>query len=300
MMKNPLLDVRHISQIFSLGAGQTIEAVHDVSFAIQVHETVGLIGESGCGKSTLARILMGLYEPAAGDIYFKDMHISDHAVRKTQRRIIQREMHMIFQDADGALNPRMTAADSIREGLVLAGKWKNAKDGRQQIEELLRSVGLDRRYGQACPGELSGGQQQRVAIARCLGIAPSLIIADEPIAALDVSIQAQIINLLKDLQEQQHFSMLFIAHDLAVVRYISDRTAVMYGGRLVEISPTEELFQQPLHPYTKLLLASILKPDPAYERQKRVPAFDHSLLSLKGAMTEVMPGHFVLCHAGKA
>lgn len=293
-MSTPIVRIDHVKQYFSLARGYTIKAVDDVSLTIRPGETVGLIGESGCGKSTLARTIMGLYEPTEGTIFWHDQPISDPHVRRSQGLQVQRGLQMIFQDSDGALNPRMTAAEIIQEGLVLAKRCDTKAACAARIAELLRCVDLEPRYGDAYPGELSGGQRQRVAIARCLGVAPEVIIADEPIAALDVSIQAQILNLLQDLQERQHFAMLFIAHDLAVVRHVSQRVAVMYAGKIVETGPTEALFTQPAHPYTRILLASILKPDPDYERTKTIPPFDPAAFALDGKPVLVGPDHWVL------
>lgn len=293
-MSTPIVRIEHVKQYFPVTKEYTIKALDDVSLTIQPGETVGLIGESGCGKSTLARTIMGLYVPTEGTIFFHDQPISDSRVRRSQGLQIHRGLQMIFQDSDGALNPRMTAEEIIREGLVLAKRCQTQAECTQRVAELLQCVDLELRYGQAYPGELSGGQRQRVAIARCLGVAPEVIIADEPIAALDVSIQAQILNLLQDLQERQHFSMLFIAHDLAVVRHVSQRVAVMYAGKIVETGPTETIFTQPVHPYTRILLASILKSDPDYERTKTIPPFDTSTFALDGKTVLVGNDHWVL------
>lgn len=293
-MSTPIVRIDHVKQYFPINRDYTIKAVDDVSLTIQPGETVGLIGESGCGKSTLARTIMGLYAPTAGTIFFHGQPISDPCVRRSQGLQIHRGLQMIFQDSDGALNPRMTAAEIIQEGLVLAKRCQTQAECTRRIAELLQCVDLEPRYGDAYPGELSGGQRQRVAIARCLGVAPEVIIADEPIAALDVSIQAQIINLLQDLQAEKHFAMLFIAHDLAVVRHISQRVAVMYAGKIVEIGPTETIFTQPAHRYTKILLASILRPDPEYERTKQILPFDASTFALDGQLVLAGKDHWAL------
>lgn len=286
-----LLELRHLCQYFRLDGGHVLKAVDDVSLTIADGETLGLIGESGCGKSTLARTIMGLHEATSGELLFAGQNISTAALRQPWQKKLAKDLHMIFQDSDGALNPRMTGADSIREGLRLTHGHQGGEDAL--LTRLLHRVGLDDRYGAMYPADLSGGQRQRIAIARCLAVAPRLMIADEPIAALDVSIQAQIINLLKDLQAEQHFSMLFIAHDLAVVRHISQRVAVMYAGKLVEIGPTEAIFNHPGNAYTRQLLASILRPDPIYERQKIVPAYSRDDYDLDGELVETGPGHFV-------
>ena len=268
-MTVPILEVQHVSVSFAVEPAYTIQALEDVSFTVGENEIIGIVGESGCGKSTLARTLMGLYQPQQGHILFHGREISS-CLRHIQRTAAEkRSIQMIFQDADGALNPYMTAESLLKEALFLGKRCHDKREVDSIISQLLKQTGLDARCRQELPGELSGGQRQRVAIARCLGMQPEVIIADEPIAALDVSIQAQILNLLQRLQRQQHFAMLFIAHDLAVIRHICDRVMVLYGGHLVETGPTEELFCHPRHPYTRKLLQSILYPDPAYERGKR-------------------------------
>lgn len=252
--KGPLLEVEHITKTYHLLSGRQVQAVDDVSFFVEKDEIVGIIGESGCGKSTLARMIAGVLPWTSGDVYF-----NHHSVSPNERsQELRQDIHLIFQDSDGALNPRMTVEECLREGLSLSNCDTNEHD--RLLDELLADVGLEARHKDMYPGELSGGQRQRVAIARALACEPKLLIADEPIASLDVSIQAQIINLLLDLQKKRHFSMLFIAHDLSIVRYISDRVIVMYNGHIVESGTADEVFDHPEHEYTKTLLSSILTP----------------------------------------
>lgn len=285
-MTEELLRVENIKKYFPLPSGHILKAVDGVSFTLRENETVGIIGESGCGKSTLARVLSGAAEATGGTMYFQGQKVEHKRSRELYRSI-----HLVFQDSDGALNPRMSVYESLSEALTLSGRKE--KDKRGTIKELLHSVGLEERYGLSFPEELSGGQRQRVAIARALAVEPKLLIADEPIASLDVSIQAQILNLLLDVKEKEKFSMLFIAHDLAVVRHISDRTIVMYKGKIVEMADTEELFLHPRHNYTKILLASILTPNPRRERNKEVPKMESHQITCEGELTEVRPRHWV-------
>jgi ABC-type oligopeptide transport system ATPase subunit len=268
-MAGALLEVEHLRVDFPVTAAYTIHALADISFTAKPGEIIGLVGESGCGKSTLARTIMGLYQPCQGTIRFGGTVISSAERLIHRSDAVKRDIQMIFQDADGALNPYMTVEQLITEALVLGRRCRHQRDINSTISALLAQVGLEEWHRQELPGELSGGQRQRIGIARCLGMEPGLIIADEPIAALDVSIQAQILNLLQQLQRERHFTLLFIAHDLAVIRHICDRVFVMYEGRIVEAGPVERVFTQPQHTYTKKLLQSILYPDPVYERSKR-------------------------------
>lgn len=258
---NDILTVDHVSLSFAMPDGSRLAVLKDIGLSIGSGECVGLIGESGCGKSTLARLILGLYQAEAGRVIWNGAPSG---------------MHMIFQDSDGALDPRMTTRQILHEACRLAGR-PTAQAEEALFPRVLERTGLAPYYLDAYPGELSGGQRQRIAIARCIVTKPQLILADEPIAALDVSIQAQILNLLKDLQQEYGFSMLFIAHDLAVVRHLCQRIYVMYEGEIVESGTTEDVFNHPGHPYTKLLLASILRPDPIYERTKVLPPYDAEL-----------------------
>ena len=252
----PIIRTEHLSKAFCLDHGHEFYAVRDVSLVLHENEILGLVGESGCGKSTVARMLMNICQPTAGKIFFRGQEVS----ADSRPRELCQQMHMIFQDSDGALNPRMTAGQSVAEGLLLSGQKLTPPALRAKINALFAAVELSQRCQNAYPAELSGGQRQRVAIARCLGIRPQVIIADEPIAALDVSIQAQIINLLCRLQQEQHFSMIFIAHDLFVVHYLSHRIAVMHDGRIIEEGAAEKVYFQPEEGYTKQLLSSVLCP----------------------------------------
>ena len=288
-MAEVILEVEGLKQYFEISEELTIKAVDGVSFKIHDGEVFGLVGETGCGKSTIARAVSGIYRPTAGRILYRGLDTSERKVHETMHR----ECQMIFQDSGAALNPRMTVEKIIQEPLklnALTGGSDAASDG---VQSMLQKVGMDSMYMTKYPTELSGGQRQRVAIARSLIINPKLVIADEPIASLDISIQAQIINLFRELQSASGFSFLFIAHDLSVVRYISNRTGVMLHGRLVELAETEELFENPVHPYTRSLLSAIHVPDPLYERNKVFSEYDTGQ-PLGEEFVEKSPGHFVL------
>ncbi|SFB26298.1 oligopeptide transport system ATP-binding protein [Acetitomaculum ruminis DSM 5522] len=251
-----LIEAKNIKQHFKV-RDFIVKAVDDVSFGIAKGEVFGLVGETGCGKSTIARILSGIYKPDSGEVYYKNHPVSGKNKEALYVKQRQEEMQIVFQDSAAALNPKMTVEDIVLEPLLIRKKLTNKSDDRQKVVEMLEKTGLTADFLTKTPGELSGGQRQRVAIARSLIVEPKLIIADEPIASLDISIQAQIINLLKDLQEEENFSCLFVAHDLSVVRYISNRVGVMYMGKLVETGDTEELFNDPKGSYTKKLLSAI-------------------------------------------
>ncbi len=244
----------------------SIKAVDGVSFDIFRGETLGLVGESGCGKSTTGRAILQLYRPTAGQVFFEDVELT--ALKGERLRQMRRRMQMIFQDPYASLNPRMTVGDIIGEPLLVHNIAKG-KERRERVQELLRVVGLNPYFVNRYPHEFSGGQRQRIGVARALAVQPDFIICDEPISALDVSIQAQIINLLEDLQDQFHLTYLFIAHDLSVVRHISNRVAVMYLGKIVELTDRTELYENPLHPYTKALLSAVPIPDPVVEEKRQ-------------------------------
>ena len=297
-MKNPvLLSVRNYKQHFPINKSLTVHAVNGISFDLRKGEIFGLVGESGCGKSTVARAIMGIYTPTEGEICFKDFLISEKRSYREHKKDIQRNMQVIFQDSAAALNPRMKVADIIAEPLVINRVYPDKVRLRAEVDKLLTLVGLDTSYGNKFPAEISGGQRQRVAIARSIAVNPELIVADEPVASLDVSIQAQIVSLFQHLQRQHGFTFLFIAHDLSMVRYLCDRVGVMYEGRLVELAPAKELFGNPLHPYTRALLSASPVPDPVYERSKKIIPYTHETADLSGEWREILPEHFLLARS---
>lgn len=318
--KEPLLRVEHLKQYF-----KATKAVDDVSFEIKKGEVFGLVGESGCGKTTTGRSIIGLYDMTDGDVYFRGVRIgmgADAAKRRkaeikaakaagdeelvkklTEDSKIHKDLmtkiQMIFQDPVGSLDPRMTVREIIAEGLRIRGiRDKEFIDAK--VSEVLEMVGLVPEHAERYPHEFSGGQRQRIGIARAVVLQPDMIIADEPISALDVSIQAQVINLLNDLRESMGLTLMFIAHDLSVVKYFSDRIGVMYFGKMVELADADELFAHPLHPYTKSLLSAIPLPDPNYEKKRKrityVPALSHDYSVEGPSFREVAPGHFVYCN----
>ncbi|MEO8753499.1 MAG: oligopeptide/dipeptide ABC transporter ATP-binding protein [Casimicrobiaceae bacterium] len=273
-----VLDVIDLRKHFPVNAGlfrrevARVRAVDGVSFSIKRGATLALVGESGCGKTTVSRCILRALDPTSGEIRFtpKPGHAVDLAkLRRAELRPLRRHLQMIFQDPYASLNPRMTVGDIVAEPLLLAGMGKAAR--RDRVAELLDLVGLQPTARTRFPHAFSGGQRQRIGIARALALNPCLVVADEPVSALDVSVQAQIINLLLDLQDRLHLSMLFVAHDLSVVRHVSDVVAVMYVGRLVEVAPTAELYRAPRHPYTEALLAAIPKPDPGKRGERAAP-----------------------------
>ena len=264
-----LVDIRGLTKHFSLGAGRTVHAVDGVSLQIGERECVGLVGESGSGKSTLGRTLLGLYDKTAGEVYYRGERLPDRYGPADFRRHARR-MQMIFQDPYSSLNPRMTVGEIIAEGLTLTGASAGATGVGVEatVHEWLRRVGLEPAHASRYPHEFSGGQRQRVGIARALIMGPEFLVCDEPISALDVSVQAQVVRLLDELKASLGLTMLFIAHDLSMVRYVSDRMAVMYLGAIVEVGPSDDVYFRPKHPYTRVLLASNPEPDPSLERQR--------------------------------
>ena len=271
-MAEPLLEVRGLTHAFPLGRRAVLRAVDHVSFTLRRGEVLGLVGESGSGKSTIARCVMNLLRPQSGQILYRGIDICDRRVFRANRRMLQAERQIIFQDSGSSLNGRMRVCDIIAEPMRIQHIHPPRGSYRAEAEFQMRYVGLDAGYLDKYPGELSGGQRQRVAIARALSMEPELLVADEPVASLDVSIQAQIINLFRHLQEEHGFSFLFIAHDLSMVRHIADETAVMYLGTMVEYGPTEEVYGHPAHPYTQGLLSAVPVADPDYEKtHHRIP-----------------------------
>jgi oligopeptide transport system ATP-binding protein len=318
-----LLSVRNLKMHFPITQGiilqkqvGSVKAVDDISFDIKEGETLGLVGESGCGKSTTGRAILQLYKPTAGEVMYQGRDLIK--LNGGEMRRMRRQLQMIFQDPYASLNPRMTVGSIIGEPLEI----HNLAKGRaktERVQELLRTVGLNPYFANRYPHEFSGGQRQRIGIARALAVDPKFIVCDEPISALDVSIQAQIINLLEELQERLNLTYLFIAHDLAVVRHISDRVAVMYVGKIVEVTDRNTIFDDPLHPYTRALLSAIPIPDPVLEKRRtrmilvgdvpspvnppsgcrfnpRCPYAEENCRTDEPPLAEVRPGHYVACH----
>ncbi|PQP85100.1 ABC transporter ATP-binding protein [Paenibacillus sp. PCH8] len=263
----PLLEVKSLRQHFNLGKGNTLKAVNDISFHIRQGETLGVVGESGSGKSTTGRAILRLHEPTGGDVLFKGVPLQ--RLSASEMKTMRRHMQIIFQDPYASLNPKMRIMDIIGEALDIHQLAGSATQREKRVEELLEMVGLDPMHAQRYPHEFSGGQRQRIGIARALAVEPEFIVCDEPLSALDVSIQAQIVQLLEDLQQRLGLTYLFIAHDLSMVKHISDRVAVMYNGKIVELAESEELYSNPQHAYTKALLSAIPVPDPAVEAKRK-------------------------------
>lgn len=274
MTQARLVEIKDLKKHFPAAHGQMVRAVDGVSFAIERGETLGLVGESGCGKTTVGRCLLRLIEPTSGEIRFDQQNLL--TLKRGEMRALRRRMQIIFQDPYSSLNPRMTVGEIIAEPLIIHGASKSAQR-RARVAELLRVVGLDPDYACRYPHQFSGGQRQRIGIARALALNPDFIVADEPVSALDVSVQAQVVNLLQDLQQQFGLTYLFISHGLAVVEHISTRVGVMYLGKLVELAPAEAIYRRPLHPYTQALLAAIPVLDPEAKRER-----DHTTQRLGG------------------
>lgn len=293
-MSESIVEVQNLTHHFKLTKKISIKAVDHVSFSIQKGEIFGLVGESGSGKSTAARCIMNIYKPSEGEIYFEGVNTTDAADARKNKRLLQTQRQIIFQDSASSLNQRMTVAEIIAEPMKINHIKPPRGSYRAEAAFQLSYVGLDESYLDKYPSEMSGGQRQRVAIARALSMEPDLLVADEPIASLDVSIQAQIVNLFKHLQQEHGFSILFIAHDLAMVEYLCDRIGVMYRGSLVELAETEELFRNPLHPYTQMLLSAIPYPDPIRERNRPKLNTEELDFETEGQFREVLPGHYVL------
>lgn len=297
-MTQKILEVQHLKRYFNRGNGKVVRAVDDVSFTISRGETFGLVGESGSGKTTTGRNIIRLDRPTAGKIVFDGQNISTIHGRKEQLAFAQKAQ-MIFQDPQASLNPRMTVEDIIAEGIDVQGLAHNKQERHAMVTRLLKTVGLNADHASRYPHEFSGGQRQRIGIARALAVNPQFIIADEPISALDVSIQAQVVNLMKDLQQKRGITYLFIAHDLSMVKYISDRIGVMHRGRLLEVGPADEVYEHPLHPYTESLISAVPVPDPHIERTRHRKDYDASVEErVEGRqLREITPQHFVWCSA---
>ena len=293
-MSEILLDIQHLSHVFKLSKHAAIKAVDDVSFQMQKGEIFGLVGESGSGKSTVARCVMNVYNATAGKIFYNGIDVCDKTSFRKNHKMLEASRQIIFQDSTSSLNQRMKVADIIAEPMNIHHIKSPRGSVRAEAEFQLRYVGMDAGYLDKYPSELSGGQRQRVAIARALSMESELLVADEPIASLDVSIQAQIINLFKHCNADHGCSILFIAHDLSMVEYLCHRVGVMYRGKLVELAPTAELYTNPQHPYTKALLSAIPIPDPIAERNRQRLEFDECDFDKDGVFTEIAPGHFVL------
>ncbi|WP_337017174.1 oligopeptide/dipeptide ABC transporter ATP-binding protein [Oceanobacillus massiliensis] len=316
-MEDKILEVKGLKKYFNMGKDSTLQAVNDVSFHVNRGETFGLVGESGCGKSTIGRTIMGLYHKTDGEVIFDNENV--HELKKKEQFEFHQKMQMIFQDPYASLNPRSTVREVISEPMEIHGLYKTKKELLNRVYELLEEVGLNRDHANRYPHEFSGGQRQRIGIARALALNPDFIIADEPISALDVSVQAQVVNLMKQLKEDKGLTFLFIAHDLSMVKQFSDRIGVMYLGNLVELTESSELYEKPLHPYTQALLSAIPIPDPDIEEKReriilqgelpspinppsgcvfrtRCPMAMEVCSQVRPVWQEVEQKHFVACH----
>ncbi|GEL78758.1 ABC transporter ATP-binding protein [Tenuibacillus multivorans] len=316
-MGNELLKVKNLKKYFKISKKQTLKAVDDISFNIRKGETFGVVGESGCGKSTAGRTILTLYDKTDGQVLYDDIDV--HSIPEQERFKLFRNMQMIFQDPYASLNPRSTVKEIISEPMEIHGLYKGEKERLHRVYQLLEEVGLNKEHATRYPHEFSGGQRQRIGIARALALEPEFIICDEPISALDVSVQAQIINLLSKLQKEKDLTYLFIAHDLSMVRHISDRIAVMYLGHIVELTNSKTLYDEPLHPYTNALLSAVPIPDPKIEKTRtrvllegdlpspldppsgcvfrtRCPLAQDICAHQKPKLVEVEEGRHVACH----
>lgn len=313
-MSDIILDVQHLTKYFDTPRGK-LHAVDDVSFTIERGKTLGIVGESGCGKSTTGRAILRLIEPTSGTVEFNGVDVTKLSGRKM--RNMRKEMQLIFQDPFSSLNPRQTITQTIEEALKLTGSYPDSDARFRRVLELMETVGLDDRLVNTYPHELDGGRRQRIGIARALAMDPKFIVCDEPVSALDVSIQAQILNLMRKIQREMGLTYIFITHDLSVVKHISDDIVVMYLGRMIEKAPSEELFAHPLHPYTKALLSAIpaprlrnrgeriilrgeitspIDPKPVCRFSNRCNQVCEACLRQEPELTEVSPNHFVACH----
>ena len=314
---NNIIEVKNLKKYFKVGKKDILKAVDDVSFCIKEGETLGLVGESGCGKTTCGRTVVGMYDKTEGQVLYKGKDV--HSLKGKEKRAFTKDVQIIFQDPYASLDPRMTVAEIIGEGIEIHGLAKNKKEKEERIAHLLEMVGLNKEHANRFIHEFSGGQRQRIGIARALAVEPKFIMCDEPISALDVSIQAQVANMLIKFQQEMKLTYLFVAHDLAMVKHISDRVAVMYLGAIVELAESEELYSHPLHPYTEALMSAIPIADPKVEDtrerimlegdvpspintppgckfQGRCPKATDKCRCEAPALREVRKGHFVACH----
>lgn len=292
--KEIILDIKNLKQHFRLDRKNVLKAVDDVSFTVNKGETFGLVGESGSGKSTTGRSIIRLYNPTAGEMTFCGKRISGDIDRATEK-MLRTKMQMIFQDPMASLNPRKTVLDIVAQGLDIHKLYKSKEERTEKVYNILETVGLSREHAHRYPHEFSGGQRQRIGIARALVMEPDFVIADEAISALDVSIQAQVVNLLKKLQKERNLTYIFIAHDLSMVKYISDKIGVMHLGKMVELGPADAIYNRATHPYTKSLLSAIPHPNPILERTRKRIHYDKSNIDYdKGELIEIDKGHFVL------
>lgn len=314
---NNIIEVKNLKKYFKVGKKDVLKAVDDVSFYIKEGETLGLVGESGCGKTTCGRTVVGMYGKTEGQVLYKGKDV--HSLKGKEKRAFTKDVQIIFQDPYASLDPRMTVAEIIGEGIEIHGLAKNKKEKEERIAHLLEMVGLNKEHANRFIHEFSGGQRQRIGIARALAVEPKFIMCDEPISALDVSIQAQVANMLIKFQQEMKLTYLFVAHDLAMVKHISDRVAVMYLGAIVELAESEELYSHPLHPYTEALMSAIPIADPKVEDtrerimlegdvpspintppgckfQGRCPKATDKCRCEAPALREVRKGHFVACH----
>lgn len=292
--KEVILSVKNLKQYFKLDRKNLLKAVDNISFNVYRGETFGLVGESGSGKSTTGRSIIRLYNPTAGEVTFSGKKISGQIDSETEK-MLRTKMQMIFQDPMASLNPRKTVLDIIAQGLDIHKLYKTKEERKEKVYNILETVGLSREHAHRYPHEFSGGQRQRIGIARALVLEPDFIIADEAISALDVSIQAQVVNLLKNLQKERNLTYIFIAHDLSMVKYISDKIGVMHLGKMVELGTAESIYSNATHPYTKSLLSAIPYPNPILERTRKRTHYDKKDIDYeKGEFTEIEKEHFVL------
>lgn len=298
--RKKLVELKNVSLIFNKGKKNEVKAINNVSFDIYEGEVFGLVGESGSGKTTVGRAILKLYEINEGEINFNAKTVSN--LKGKELLEFRKDAQMIFQDPQASLNGRMKIRDIVAEGLDIHGLSANKEEREARVQELLERVGLNRDHVTRYPHEFSGGQRQRIGIARALAVKPKFIIADEPISALDVSIQAQVVNLMQKLQEERGLTYLFIAHDLSMVKYISDRIGVMHWGKMLEIGTSDDVYNNPIHPYTRSLLSAIPEPDPDIERKRVAEIYDPTMEmdGQKRQMHEITPGHFVLSTEAEA